>query len=167
MPQLNRTKEQIESDIQSKTKVCSVCSERKPFFDFYNYKSSVDGKSYRCKPCDTKARDKWSRDSPERSRYSRRNRNLKHQYGVDIPWYDKKIEEQNHRCAICGVEENTCLMPNKRSFAVDHCHESGQVRGLLCNQCNRALGLFKDSVEVLQKAQEYLLKYPRRIKEKV
>jgi DNA-directed RNA polymerase subunit RPC12/RpoP len=61
-------------------------------------------------------------------------------------------EGQDYRCAICGVhEENTT-----KSLALDHDHATGKVRGYLCNNCNRGIGLLKDSVEVLSKAIEYL-----------
>ena len=60
------------------------------------------------------------------------------------------LEKQNHVCAICGNKDN-----NKK-LAVDHCHTTGVIRGLLCSACNTSLGKFKDSVELLQNAIQYL-----------
>ena len=138
-------------------KTCSVCKETKALDDFYNYKRSKDGKQCRCKACDTLARKKWTENNPEKSSYSARNRRLKHIYGVDIPWYEAQMAKQNNCCAICGTTENKTV--GKRAawnFAVDHDHETGDVRGLLCNTCNRALGLFQDNKEILEKAIAYL-----------
>ena len=62
-------------------------------------------------------------------------------------------EEQEHRCAICGVHESDL----KKRLAIDHCHETGEVRGLLCFNCNTGLGKLGDSVDGLQRALDYLL----------
>jgi hypothetical protein len=64
-------------------------------------------------------------------------------------------QEQENSCAICGKEE-----PARRykTFNVDHCHHTGKVRGLLCRQCNMALGGFNDDIGLLEKAILYLKK---------
>lgn len=82
---------------------------------------------------------------------------LKRTYKIDIDKYEEMLEEQNHRCKICGGEG--FLMDPKRhkiKLVVDHCHATGAVRGLLCHNCNRALGLFKDDIDVLSSAIAYL-----------
>lgn len=71
-------------------------------------------------------------------------------FGIGIAEYEQMLHEQNGKCAICGQEDEHF------NLAVDHCHSKGQVRGLLCSQCNRGLGLFKDSPDLLAKAAEYL-----------
>lgn len=160
MGRVKRTLEEIEYDIKCQHKTCCVCEERKPFDEFYSLKSQIDGKSYRCKLCDGKARKKWAENNPERSSYSSRNRRLKHVYGVDIEWYENQMEKQNHCCAICGVHENSTTGERKDwNFAVDHCHLTGAVRGLLCNKCNRALGMLNDSEKLLNNAIKYLQQY--------
>lgn len=70
---------------------------------------------------------------------------------------DKLSEECGHKCNICG-EQGWVMDPtrHKANLVVDHCHGTGKVRGLLCHNCNRALGLMKDSPELLRKAAEYL-----------
>lgn len=68
------------------------------------------------------------------------------------------LEEQHGVCAICGKPETK---PNAKYLAVDHDHKTGEVRGLLCNNCNRALGLLQDNTEVLQNAINYLKKHER------
>lgn len=64
--------------------------------------------------------------------------------------YQRRVKEQNGRCLICKRQ------PSKR-FCVDHCHETNQVRGLLCRKCNLGLGHFDDSIWLLRKAIKYLL----------
>jgi len=69
--------------------------------------------------------------------------------------YQGSIElkkEQNFGCAICGITEEE----TKKSFCVDHDHKTGKVRGLLCNNCNHGLGLFKDNTLFLARAINYL-----------
>jgi hypothetical protein len=83
-----------------------------------------------------------------------RCQSLKRRYGISFDDYKSLLEKQDYRCAICKTED----MKTARTewFAVDHCHESGKVRGLLCNNCNRGVGLLQDSVEILENAINYL-----------
>lgn len=77
-------------------------------------------------------------------------------YGIDLETYNDMLAKQNGVCAICFRGE-TCLKNGKpRSLAVDHCHDTGRVRGLLCNSCNRALGYMKDNPDRLRSAAAYL-----------
>lgn len=141
-------------------KICTVCKQQKDFSEYYNYSASKDGKSYRCKSCDNLARQKWKENNPEKAHISQRGRNLKHKYGISLEDYLKMYQDQQGRCACCGVEENQALYGANKSlnFAVDHCHSTNKVRGLLCNQCNRAIGMLGDTPEALLKAYEYLKK---------
>ncbi len=104
-----------------------------------------------------KERDKlryWK--SPEKHRSVR----LTSEYGITFDDYKRLYIEQNGKCAICGQEKPD---NGKEGLAVDHCHNEGHVRGLLCANCNRGLGLFKDNVDILSAAITYL---QRTIKEK-
>lgn len=78
-------------------------------------------------------------------------------YGIELSDYLRMLEEQDHKCKICG-SEGWVMDPktHKLKLVVDHCHEHGHVRGLLCHNCNRGLGLFQDSPEVLKKSINYL-----------
>ncbi len=81
-----------------------------------------------------------------------RAQNLKRLYDMSIGQYEELLASQGGGCAIC--EE---LPSGKRRYlCVDHDHVTGKVRGLLCHSCNRGLGLLGDSVELLEKATEYL-----------
>jgi Recombination endonuclease VII len=88
----------------------------------------------------------WHRRNPGRSRsYA-----MKRQRGITIDQYAQMLESQGGRCAICNEED-----PNFR-LCIDHDHATGANRGLLCTKCNRGLGLFCDSVDLLMKAALYL-----------
>jgi len=78
---------------------------------------------------------------------------LDRRYGISVEQYEAMLIEQCGKCDICDVEMGPGINPN-----VDHCHETGAVRGLLCNQCNQGLGYAKDSIEILQNMQRYLIK---------
>ena len=73
-------------------------------------------------------------------------------YGISVEEYDRMFEEQNGGCYICGEA------PTSRALDIDHCHTSGKVRGLLCSNHNRALGLLGDNPDLLLKSVEYLVK---------
>lgn len=85
---------------------------------------------------------------------SARNYSLKKRYGIDLEQYNVLLEQQNFSCAICGAHQDQCA----RRLAVDHCHTTNQIRGLLCKACNTGLGSFQDSPEILEKAIRYILK---------
>lgn len=85
-----------------------------------------------------------------------KNRSLISSYGITIQEYKELSEAQNNVCAICGNAETATLRGKVKSLAVDHCHQSGKVRGLLCADCNRALGMFKDNIQTIENAAEYL-----------
>lgn len=83
-------------------------------------------------------------------------------YGVTVEEYGAMLDRQNRLCAIClGTQRQTkskrgdLIVPD---LAVDHCHSSGKVRGLLCNRCNSVLGYFGDDLEKFRRAIEYLTK---------
>lgn len=101
-------------------------------------------------------REKWS---PQRIADYDRAWNLKRKYGISQEEYDHILLEQNGVCAICGNKENHIHKSGKlKDLAVDHCHNSKKVRGLLCLNCNQGLGRFQDSIENLQRAIDYLRK---------
>lgn len=87
------------------------------------------------------------------------NNKLKFNYGITLEQYNQIFEQQQGRCAICGIEQ----IKTMKRFAVDHNHITNKVRGLLCNRCNLAIGLFEDSIVGLNKAVEYLKKYNEKI----
>lgn len=116
-----------------KDKTCRTCNE--------SFTPSAPSQKY----CSTKCRGKTA--------YYERV------YGITESEYRKMLKEQDNLCAICGSKG--FLIGNNghtELLAVDHCHETAQVRGLLCHNCNRALGLFQDSIDNLKSAIQYLRK---------
>jgi len=84
------------------------------------------------------------------------NAYLKRNYGIILSDYNRMFEEQNGLCKIC-LKKGFKLKPTQKVLlVVDHCHKTGAVRGLLCHNCNRALGLLKDNVDTLNRCIDYL-----------
>ena len=82
---------------------------------------------------------------------------LRREYGITVDVYDAMLHAQDGRCFLCGIR------PQGKRLAVDHCHKTGRVRGLLCSSCNQELGavekwLLNKSITWLSKAQEYILR---------
>ena len=90
-----------------------------------------------------------------------RNYQFKNKYGMTLDDYNEMLVVQNGLCAICRQKEIAVNRQTQepRNLAVDHCHESKEVRGLLCSNCNTGLGSFKDSKDMLLKAIAYLDKF--------
>ena len=85
-------------------------------------------------------------------------------YGVPRESLIKLIQEQDNKCAICGFSVSFDDHSNGRATAcIDHDHSTGRVRGILCNHCNRGLGMFRDSTEALTKAANYVANKSRGI----
>ena len=132
------------------TAVCSICEEEKVLDDFYKQKSKRNGRASACKPC-TLARF-------NRTHYRRK-------YGVEREDILAMLESQGHKCKTCGKSAGEEAMngqcpTNSRystvGLVVDHCHETGKVRGLLCQDCNITLGNAKDNIETLKNMITYL-----------
>lgn len=91
-----------------------------------------------------------------KTRDARRRYHLKSKYGVSLEEYAEKLTAQNGVCAICTNPETSLRRGTIKSLDVDHNHDSGQVRGLLCSACNAALGLLQEDKERLQAMINYL-----------
>lgn len=88
-----------------------------------------------------------------------RHYGLKRYYGIDLAKYQEMLLAQNGVCAICSKPETSVVNGKIKPLAVDHCHNSEKIRGLLCARCNQAVGLFGEDVNVLSKAIDYLHKH--------
>ena len=161
-------------------RICTGCGENKPETAEYFYirKDSKSGLRTNCKVCILSGcRGRYNRDKEKILDYQKeyyknncekikqyknnyydnnkdkqRNVNLKTKYGITNEGYSSLLEKQNYKCAICGVNNNG----KHKYFCVDHNHDSGEVRGLLCKTCNLGLGYFLDNIGVLTKAIWYL-----------
>jgi len=126
-------------------KRCARCDEVKELAEFVKASRTVTGTHSYCKPCFNVV----ARESVIKIHGSTRNYHLIRRYDLTEVEVAAKIEEQGGMCAICGRR--------RPSFHVDHDHETGKVRGMLCFNCNNGLGHFKDNVEVMRAAIEYVI----------
>jgi len=115
---------------------CSKCGDPKEPWELYR------GRNY-CNECHKKSR---------RVKGFRTD-NLRRLYNISLGEYDVLLRKQGGRCKICGTSQPG---GNGDHFAVDHCHRTQKVRGLLCNSCNNGLGRFKDNPLFLERAALYL-----------
>jgi hypothetical protein len=121
-----------KTDVPAGHKLCRACGEIKPHADWHRNSSASDGLSTRCRTC--------------RAVQGRRG-HLKRQYGITEAERDAIISSQGGVCCICLAAS---------AVHVDHCHETGRVRGVLCFSCNAALGQFKDRPEAIRRAAAYV-----------
>lgn len=112
---------------------------------------------YNEKEARKKARKKWEKNNPEKWERQKINQRFKRRYGITVNQWDEMLIKQNNVCLICKqIPTGLHSSGNPHKLHVDHNHTTGKVRGLLCTQCNRGLGYFKDNAELLIKASEYL-----------
>jgi len=132
-------------------KQCSKCGEVKSTSLFYRNAAKKDGLSTACKVCDkAKAAAHYNADPEHRWRIE-----IKRKYGLTAIQYYMMLDQQDGKCKICkGIGPGGAGRTSR--MAIDHCHQTGKVRGILCNRCNRALGLFEDNISNLTAAIEYL-----------
>ena len=111
-------------------------------------------KGYLCKVCASERAKKWYLNNPEKYFFNQ----IKAKYGISKEKYLNLIEIQNNKCAICFKEEsslNNWKQGEVRRLAIDHCHSTGKVRGLLCTRCNITLGAVEDNVQTLKNMATY------------
>lgn len=136
---------------------CSCCKQILAVEFFPKATNKTRGYAWECKECKKKRKlEKQASMSKEEWYLQNRKYYLKSAYGISLEDYNKLLKQHEHKCAICGCDEVDSV---HGVLHVDHCHITGKLRGLLCQQCNTALGKFKDSEEILEKAKEYLRKY--------
>jgi len=139
---------------------CGTCHETKPYSRFSPRGKRGDIVLYKsvCKQCAATRARKWAKDNPERNRENSLNWQLRNVYGIEPERYYELLDRQGGVCAVCGKDELSAHGRTGTRFrlSVDHCHVTGRVRGLLCQSCNRAIGLLGDNIGILEKAIDYL-----------
>lgn len=130
-------------DLPEGQRWCPDCQTSLSLENFPRNKNNADGRHTYCKPCHA-AR---GQETVSRLYGSTRSYHLKHRYGITEADYDRMLEDQGGLCAICLEQP---------AGHVDHCHETGKVRGLTCFNCNGGLGQFKDRVDIMLNAIDYL-----------
>jgi hypothetical protein len=132
-------------------KKCSRCGRSKPPTAYPRNASKAGGREAECLRC------KRARENTPEAKEMKRDRELKRRYGIMAWQYDELVLEQRNKCAICSKHETkTNEFGEPRPLVVDHDHTSGYVRGLLCCACNKALGHFGDTEDLLHSAIYYL-----------
>jgi hypothetical protein len=128
-------------------RLCKYCGETKEIsaFTVYNGKPT-----HRCRTCGYASVKAWRTRNPEKQKEQARRHNLKKLYGVSSADYERMFTEQGGVCYICSSP------PTRKHLDIDHCHASGKVRRLLCNACNKALGLLNDDLDRVTKLADYL-----------
>lgn len=127
-------------------KRCTKCKAEKPKDAFGKNRGRTDGLQSWCKPCNAVAIRAWWQ-SPRGIRV-RKDLNLKYFYGLSIEQFEAMVIAIGGICPGCGT--------TPKRLCVDHCHRTGRIRGLLCDNCNRALGSAKDSPATLRRLATYL-----------
>ena len=155
------------------SKKCMKCQIEHPSTLEYFYKSTKtkDGLGSWCKIClkqrkhDPVYAKKWNNLNPDyHKEWRKKNPNksrkyqLKHNFGITLEEYNELLKKQNYKCGICKRHQNEFSI----RLAVDHNHETGEIRGLLCVSCNNGLGYFKDGdISLLDNAIIYIKKYDK------
>jgi hypothetical protein len=128
-------------------KYCYVCKMVLKISSFAKNATKPGEVRPECRECDNKQRAERKKKEKAKDPEAVREKYLKKTYNLSLEEYAKMLKEQNNVCWICK---------QKKSLVVDHDHDTGKVRGLLCNLCNTSLGGFKDSRDSLLKALDYL-----------
>ena len=153
-------------------KKCTKCKVLKNHIFFHKKTQTKDGLNTVCKECWNASNKEWRKNNPTfgmknyrswvqenpvKYKETTRKKGLR-QYGLSIEDWEDIFNKQNGVCAICNLPETVIDKGTKRRLAVDHCHSTGKIRGLLCTKCNKGIGLLNDSPEILDKASAYLRK---------
>ncbi len=114
---------------------------------------SKDGHQGWCKECT----NRWNLEhrSSLGAKEKEKNYRMIRKYGLTLGQVTKMLEAQDYRCYICGVRADE-IEGDRKWLGVDHCHNSGGIRKMLCDKCNRGLGYFGDNPDVMRKAVDYL-----------
>lgn len=148
------------------TKVCPGCENEKDLDEFYT--DAVKGTRSRCIACEKAYGKDWYRKNKRKNRNRSykwiaknpdevRSKRLQNAYGITAQAYDQMLADQDGVCALCHKPEKAKSRSGAiRALAVDHCHDTGRVRGLLCRKCNQILGEIGDKLESAQKLVLYM-----------
>lgn len=129
-------------------KTCPSCKSEKSIDQYWK-------SQYSCIDCTKeKQKTRWASRTPKK----RLEQHLKYKYGVTVVELEETLKEQDNKCAICKLELPDLLIyeDRRRGYAIDHNHDTGKFRGILCLTCNSLLGMAKDNKDILLEAINYL-----------
>lgn len=142
-------------------KSCRDCHQTKDFIDFYKISHTKDGYDSKCRKCHNKKSSAAYFKRKETNPTYTKERKLKSKYNITLNEYNVLLTYQNNVCAICFLPETNKNQYGKPSLSVDHCHTTGKVRGLLCSNCNTAIGLLRDNPLAAFNASKYLASHEK------
>ncbi len=144
---------------------CRVCHVMLPLSEFHKQHTMKLGVRKICKKCNSDVAAEWNDANLDRVLDNR----LRRDFGITLDDYNVMLEAQNGLCAICGEppritlgresqrrEERRQGRQRAPQLVVDHDHETGKIRGLLCVPCNRGIGFLKDDTVTVRSALKYL-----------
>lgn len=151
-----KTLDDFDFNIQTNSKECHVCKERKSAEFFHRAASSRDGLTSRCISCDNKIREEQNSKKKLKLSTKQRINRIKKLYNISELHLSNMMDSRRGCCDICG---GSLIVPedNRGSYTIDHNHSTGEVRGLLCHDCNVMLGRAKDSPSILLAGYNYLI----------
>lgn len=166
-----------EPIVSANGRLCRTCGVRKFNDQFRTDKRSRDGLAWRCRDCAREAHKRWvaaNRDrvrdaargtqrrsyaaNPDKAREILRRSRLRTKYGIELEDLVRMLDAQGWLCKVCDKQlaMRTFDLRKSNVACVDHDHGTGKIRGILCSHCNRAIGLFGDSIAKLERAVSYL-----------
>lgn len=138
-------------EVLEETKVCIVCGDPKALSEF-NYSSQKGKNINTCKKCRVDQKRERDRIDPYEHKRRTRNSNLKRKFGITLDDYEDMLFAQGGRCLICDIYDRELT----KELCVDHNHETGKIRGLLCNRCNTLVGFLEKNKDLLSMAFNYI-----------
>lgn len=141
-----------ESDAPPAMKVCFKCHKEQPIDEFYRHNKMRDKRLNKCRTCTKRENVEWRNRPEKRAAWNRRRhfKLLEKQFGITLEEFDAMYADP--MCAGCGKSTSV----KGRRLALDHCHKTGRVRGLLCHDCNRTIATAHDSPDILRALALYL-----------
>ena len=142
-------------------KHCSKCNTEKPSSDFHVDRTSADGRYSQCRLCKTAYHREYIRANPRKSAHNNLKYLLKRNYGITPKDRERLYERCGLQCEICAHPLARPSPKGQVAYAasIDHSHLTGAVRGVLCSNCNKALGMLQDDPNVVRMAAAYLEKH--------
>ena len=152
---------------RGRMKRCSICKYDKELIEFHKDKTHKDGLKSYCKLCEKNFGDSYRKEHKDeikkrqdswayKNKKKRETYRIKYCYGLSNDQYQNMFNVQNGVCAICGKGETRIRNEKVCQLTVDHDHQTGRVRGLLCSKCNGAIGWLGDDPNIVLKAFNYL-----------
>lgn len=139
-------------------KACSRCGAFKSLTEFSPSDRYKSGHRSHCLECNRQDSRRWRRENPEKLRESARASQLRARYGMTQQDFDAMLASQGGVCAICGADDPG----NGRRWNVDHCHDTGTIRALLCAGCNIGIGHLGHDPARLHAAADYIESHARK-----